>query len=204
MYRLLEILEKRLGGDSVATEAWIWVVVLGLFIILGSWTEAWMHWIVNARLGQVIRTQLSAEIFCKAMRRKDLKGAHATKDQADEAEEHGLSAQIRNEDDTTLATREAVEDEDDQDSVLKGRQATINLVAIDAKRIGDFLTFHYIFSQTIAKLTVSVVFLLFLIGWKALLCGLAITLLSLPLNIWAARSFSAAQGTGHFPKFAYH
>ena len=65
---------------------------------------------------------------------------------------------------------------------------------MDAKRVSDFALFYYIFPQTIVALAVSVAFLITLIGWKSLLAGLSIFAIVLPLNIYASRRYSDAQG----------
>lgn len=74
MYKLLELLEQRSKGAAVANEAWIWVAALGISIIVTAWVEAFLHWVVWARLGSLIRSELSALIFSKSTRRKDVKG----------------------------------------------------------------------------------------------------------------------------------
>ena len=75
MYKLLQLLEQRSQGAPVENAAWGLVVVLGGSIILASWTQAWEYWICWARLGQPIRTELSALVFSKSLRRKDVKDA---------------------------------------------------------------------------------------------------------------------------------
>lgn len=83
MYKLLELLEDRAKDNSIAKIAWAYVIGLGLSISLAGWMEAWIHWIVLARLGLLIRTELSALIFSKTMRRKDVKGSQKNKTTVD-------------------------------------------------------------------------------------------------------------------------
>lgn len=75
MYKLLELLENRSEGNPIAKSAWAYVIGLGVSISLAGWMETWMHWIVLARLGLLVRVELSALIFSKSMRRKDVKGS---------------------------------------------------------------------------------------------------------------------------------
>lgn len=65
---------------------------------------------------------------------------------------------------------------------------------MDAKRVSDFAVLYYLFPQTIITLTVSVAFLIILIGWKSLLAGLSVFAIALPLNIYVSRRYSDAQG----------
>ena len=101
-----------------------------------------MVWIVWARLGQPIRTELSAMIFDKATRSKDVKGVqkakqnidvdavHATSvpaalsemDDQDSAETHQVSGSMPGQAGIAMA-----EDSSEED-VQKSRQSTINLV----------------------------------------------------------------------------
>ena len=171
MYKLLELLEQSKDASGL-TEAWAWVIALGTFSVLASWAETWVHWIVLAGLGSPIRTELSALIFAKSMRRKDVKSVQVSKE---------LDGIIPNEATTT--------DED----IRKSRQSIINLVAVDARRIADFATFHFVFSQTAAKLVTSIVFLIHLIGWKSLAAGFAVSVLVTPINIHASRCYTNSQ-----------
>ena len=65
---------------------------------------------------------------------------------------------------------------------------------MDAKRVAEFAVFYYQFPQTFVTLTVSIVFLIKLIGWKSLLAGLAVIAIAMPLNIYTSNRYSDAQG----------
>ncbi|KAL8799087.1 MAG: hypothetical protein Q9182_006150 [Xanthomendoza sp. 2 TL-2023] len=197
MYKLLELLEQRSEGKAVAKEAWAWVFGLGMAIIVTAWLETQMHWIVWARMGTLVRSELSALIFSKSTRRKDVKGhqkarteENTTLNGATEVVPSGLTGQQQNQSGAPIPQPlNAEADEETQ----KSRQSVINLVAIDTKRISEFATCHWIFSQTAAKLCASVFFLAQLIGWPSLLAGFAFSALTLPVNIWAARIYSKTQ-----------
>ncbi|KAL8901252.1 MAG: hypothetical protein Q9207_005298 [Kuettlingeria erythrocarpa] len=197
MYKLLELLEQRSEGGAVADKAWIWVAALGISIIVTAWVEAFMHWVVWARLGSLIRSELSALIFSKSTRRKDVKG-HQTALILGNTEANGVTEPIASGPAVQQQTQPDVpiikplNDEEDEE-VQKSRQSVINLIAIDTKRVTDFVSCHWIFSQTIAKLTASIFFLVNLIGWPSLLAGFAVATLSLPFNIWASRTYSKTQ-----------
>lgn len=79
MLNVLRLLEKRQDGDAVGFQAWIWILCLGLSIMTGSWIDAWLFWISWSQLALPARAQLSALIFQKAMRRKDVKGTTKAK-----------------------------------------------------------------------------------------------------------------------------
>ena len=150
MYQLLKRLESRTQGVSADKATWGLVAALGLAIILSGWIQNWLYWIVWARLGQPVRTELSAMIFGKATRRKDVKGVQkigqatdieatngssiptafpGTNDQKT-VETHPVSG--ANPGQTETAKVEEVSEED----VQKSRQSTINLVV----RLAPFVT----------------------------------------------------------------
>ncbi|KAL8920824.1 MAG: hypothetical protein Q9208_005996 [Pyrenodesmia sp. 3 TL-2023] len=197
MYKLLELLEQRSKGAAVANEAWIWVAALGISIIVTAWVEAFLLWVVWARLGSLIRSELSALIFSKSTRRKDVKGhqkalitANIEANGVTEPAANGPVMQQQTQPDGPII--KPINEEEDEE-VQKSRQSVINLIAIDTKRITDFVSCHWIFSQTVAKLAASIFFLVNLIGWPSLLAGFAVSALSLPFNIWASSTYSNTQ-----------
>lgn len=130
-----------------------------------------------------IRSQLSALIFQKAMRRKDVKGASKStkKETADVPKLAGDAATDKPE----------VDEEDEADP--KGKQSTVNLIGVDTKRVSDFGSFNNYFAGSLFKLIVSFAFLISIIGWKALLTGFLAMSLTIPLNIYFSKRYSAAQ-----------
>lgn len=193
MYNILKLLERRSEGAGVATIAWAWVVGLGLAMLVTSWIESWLFFVIHGDLGIPVRALLSILVFMKSTRRKDVKGVkNANAETDDEANTTGLvvniSSGVSGED--TIPGKEGKEEEDLQ----KSRQSTINLVGVDAKRVSDFASYAYIFPGVATKLVVSMWFLQSLIGWKSLLAGLVTFALSTPVNIFVSRRYNNAQG----------
>jgi hypothetical protein len=187
MYHILLILEKRKPGDPVTAEAWIWVVTLTLTTIGASWIESWMFWISWSEVAIPIRAQLSALIFQKAMRRKDVKGASKTS-----KKENGDSPDMADAS-KNATTSDTPKIETEEDTEPKGRQSTVNLIGVDTKRVSDFCSFNNYFPGSVFKLVVSFAFLISIIGWKALLCGFIVMSLTIPINIYFSKRYSAAQ-----------
>jgi hypothetical protein len=130
-----------------------------------------------------IRSQVSALIFQKAMRRKDVKGASKS-NKKESADVPNLA--------TDATTDKAEVDEEDEDDP-KGKQSTVNLIGVDTKRVSDFASFNNYFPGSVFKLIVSFAFLISIIGWKALLTGFLAMSLTIPVNIYFSRRYSAAQ-----------
>ncbi|EED23005.1 ABC bile acid transporter, putative [Talaromyces stipitatus ATCC 10500] len=179
-YFLLRILENRVYGEKAPAEAWIWVIILTLTSVGVSWIESWMFWISWSELAIPVRAQLSALIFQKAMRRKDVKGA--SKD--------AIKGNVANADEIENA---ASEDEDEEESDPKSKQSTVNLIGVDTKRVSEFCSFNNLFPGSIFELFVSFVFLWSIIGWESLLAGFLAMACTIPINIWSSKRYSDAQ-----------
>ena len=187
MYKFLRLLEERSEGEAVTIEAWAWIFGLGSSIIITNSIESWLFWLVWARLGALIRSELSALIVAKSTRRKDVKIAAGSK-VSETKPSTGTTDSTIVEDYNSKLT------EADDEEAQKSRQAQINLVAVDTKRVSDFATFWYLFPETVVRLIVSISILAALIGWAALLAGLAVLVLVLPLNIFTSKAYSKTQG----------
>lgn len=142
MYQLLKRLESRAKGDSADRVTWGLVATLGLAILMSAWSQNWLLWIVLARLGLPVRTELSVMIFTKATRRKDVKGAQKPKraTDIDVVNQTSIPTAFAGSNDQETAqtgpmlgsspgqadeVKVEVESEED---IQKSRQSTINLV----------------------------------------------------------------------------
>ena len=139
MYQLLRLLEQRSEGASIENKAWGLVIGLGGSITIASWAQAWAYWICWARLGQPIRAELSALIFNKSLRRKDVKGVEEAKAskpaEVATPEINTNSAPFATQTDalpesqlSLSGTTENNDDDEDDENAPKSRQSTINLV----------------------------------------------------------------------------
>jgi len=184
-YHLLKILEQRVPGTLVDREAWIWIVVLTLTTIGASWVEAWLFWISWAQIAIPVRAQLSALIFQKALRRKDIKGV--TKTTLEEETPNISEAAVG---DVVAEDKPELPQEEE---ATQGKQVTVNLIGVDAKRVADFCSFNYYFPGSLFKLIISFAFLLSIIGWKALVAGFLAMSVTIPVNIYFSKRYASAQ-----------
>ncbi|QDS68680.1 hypothetical protein FKW77_002237 [Venturia effusa] len=190
MYRLLRLLEQRDSGADIANEAYFWVVGLGIFIAAGGFSNNWMWWVCYS-LNISIRAQLSGLIFAKSMRRKDIKGVVAAKEdetavEFDPEEADHAQPQAQPEKPETSA-------EDIEESINKTRQGVVNLIGVDATRVSQFSTVMNMFLGATSRLTLSFVFLGKLLGWVPLVSGIAVQLMTLPLNIYFSKKYTDGQ-----------
>lgn len=187
-FHILRILETRISGQPAPTEAWIWVLVLTFASIGAAWVESWLFWVSWSELAIPVRSQLSALIFQKAMRRKDVKGA--SKALLKDNEDRGVDVSEAAMSDTAAGDKPEVEEGEGDP---KGKQSTVNLIGVDTKRVSDFCCFNNYFPGSLFKLLVSFAFLWSIIGWKALLAGFLAMSLTVPLNIFFSKRYAGAQ-----------
>ncbi|KAL2018405.1 hypothetical protein VTK56DRAFT_883 [Thermocarpiscus australiensis] len=190
--QLLRLLENRQPGSSLGLDAWIWVVWLAVAIIAQSWVESYVFWLSFADLAIPIRAQLSAIIFEKAMRRKDVKGAGKAQKKAQDVSAEpiatGTTENPASSDDLAITI-----EGDDSEELKKSKQSTVNLIGVDGKRISEFAAYQNLLPGSLFKLIVSLTFLINLLGWKALLAGFSAMLAIMPVNIHFSKRYAAAQ-----------
>ncbi|RMZ77121.1 hypothetical protein DV737_g4561, partial [Chaetothyriales sp. CBS 132003] len=187
LYYILRTLEARDAGHNDTFKAWLLVGALGLSVILCTWVENIMFFTSFLKIGVPIYEQLSAVVFGKTIRRKDIKGASKTAELVVTNGEANLSDGVGKKDEGLPDT-----DEDEED-LQKTRQSTINLVGIDSKRIADFAMFNYLFLGSAIKLIFAIGFLVKLIGWTPMLAGFIAPVIITPLNIYVSKKYAAAQ-----------
>ncbi|KAL7620647.1 hypothetical protein AAE478_009642 [Parahypoxylon ruwenzoriense] len=189
--QLLHLLERRQGHERLGYQAWIWVVLIAVVILLQSWVKAYVYWLSWVQICVPIRAQLSALIFQKSMRRKDVKEAGKTKYTSFESAEPNIAGPSGEASTPDTPDIDLVEDEAEQ--IKKSKQSTINLIGVDAKRVSDFAAFNNYFFGSLFELIISLLFLLDLLGWKALLAGFSTMLAVTPVNIYFSKRYSDAQ-----------
>jgi ABC-type multidrug transport system fused ATPase/permease subunit len=177
LFQILKTLELRGTPYWNPGASYLWVLGLGGLMFLASTVEAWLFWVVYSRLGVPIYAELSAVVFAKAMRRKDVKHTKKSKDES-EPSTKGSAAD---------------EKEDDEDALKKSRQSIINHAAVDARRISDFAAFNYVIPQAAFRIIIGAGFLVQILGWRSAFAGLSVAALVTPLNVFAARKYSNAQ-----------
>lgn len=130
-----------------------------------------------------MRSHLSAIVFEKAMRRKNIKGAGKAEQASEPA---GQTPTDPTPAETPAETPEAetpkTPETPDKPDDAKSRQAVINLIGVDAKRVSDFSLFMFIFPTNITQLVISIWFLVSLLGWRPLILGIISVSATMPIN----------------------
>ncbi|KAJ4210663.1 hypothetical protein NW759_013205 [Fusarium solani] len=164
MLRTLNILEHQVMGSHNME---LMALILGMSIsnLLDSWMEGWAYWFSLSDLALPVRTQISALIFDKALRRKNIRSV--TQEDHDSEEEDRASSEDA--------------------SALKSHQSIVNLVGVDTERIFYFVQYHFLILTGMVKLVIFSVFLLKLLGWIPFLAGILAWASTLPANTWFSK-----------------
>lgn len=135
LLHLLRLLERRQAGNSINSEAWIWVLALLASTFLPVILENWLFWVSQAEITIPVRAELSSLIFQKSLRRKDVKGAVKL---GKESEAKDDTAKADGQPSTGGGSEAAGKSKEEQGEDTLTKQSTINLIGVDARRIGDF------------------------------------------------------------------
>ena len=183
---------------------------LGVSKVIHVSLESWVEWLSFAILAVPIRAQLSALVFQKSMNMKEIKGvkeeagkrANAKKSseetflsQDDEVTETAsLLGDTRDKGQPPAAISKKDENDSPEDEASKEiNQGAVNLIGVDAQRVSDFCGYNGEIPGTLLKVAISVAFLVRLIGWWAVLAGLAVPVIFQPLNSIAAKHYAKQQ-----------
>lgn len=131
--QLLRILENRGSQENYSLSVYMWVLWLGIVIIAQAWTESHVFWLSFAELAIPVRGQVSALIFEKSMRKKDVKGSGRSSNKKSENPEPVIAGTVP---ESTATDRPEIPEveEDEAEALKKSKQAVVNLIGVDAKR----------------------------------------------------------------------
>ena len=197
MYSLLKVLEDRQPQESAGAAGFYRAVALGSTMTVSAWIETQSLWMMWSRVVIPIRSELSALIFIRAMRRKDVKELPT---------DGSMSIGFSNNGKGSVSSRTSSNDSEhcgpvdehngndiSTDSTQQLRLSTINLVGVDTKRLIDFVSASHLIPSSIIKLIISITFLYNLIGWESVLAGLAVLLIFTPFNLYFSTLMNKAQ-----------
>ncbi|KAF7590450.1 hypothetical protein BBP40_002854 [Aspergillus hancockii] len=151
---------------------------LGGSLFVSSWLESLLQWIETMDLELPIREQLSAAIFSKALRIKDVVsvGSH------DQTASTSSSSECSDN-----------EDDDDQDGPPRTKQSMTNLLGVDARTIASFAKYSHTLLDSVIQFILAIAFLVNLLGWVPVLWACIVPAILLPLNYYSAQKYSKAE-----------
>ncbi|KAL4960038.1 putative ABC transporter [Aspergillus stella-maris] len=169
---LLRLFEDRDAGASNQLQLWLTALCLGLSIITSSWLISLRNFIADLKISLPVNEQLFAVITKKAMALKDIV----------------LPARSSDGDDEESDDEEA--DDDEKDEAPRTKHSILNLLGVDVGKISDFIAYSHLLLDSVVELTLTIIFLLYLMGWKATIAGCAIPFLLSPVYYKITQAYS--------------
>ncbi|RAK89414.1 P-loop containing nucleoside triphosphate hydrolase protein [Aspergillus costaricaensis CBS 115574] len=150
--------------DNRGSGAWVYVLGLCLPLVVSAVLEHRRYWISYRSLSLRLQNHLMVALFDKAVTFDSFPGT-------------GRSA-------------------DSEDGRMGSKQSSgnlTNLMAVDVKRVSDFVSNSFSVYETPLRLLISSVVLIRLVGWQSLFVSILILLLFWPLNNYAIERYSCSQ-----------
>ena len=198
---ILRKLEERDAGRLVTSEAWMWVIALGLSQVALSWVDSWLYWLTFSQIVTPVQAELSSLIFRKSMRLKDVRidtviqkvaatGASKSVDPTEKSTDAEPGIEVVPE-----SPKNHKDKEDGEKEKIGGRssKSAINLIGVDAERVVNFANTNRLILDSLSKIAVCFWLLVEIIGWKAFGAGLLSMLVIMPIKTFFSRRYAAAQ-----------
>ncbi|KAL2824425.1 hypothetical protein BDW59DRAFT_86928 [Aspergillus cavernicola] len=166
---ILRLFEDRDAGANNQLQLWLTALALGLAMMVVSWLLSLRDFVADLKISLPINEQLFAVITKKAMGLKDIALPASDNEYEDDKED---------------------EDDDDDSDGPQTKHSILNLLGVDVEKISDFITYSHILLDAVIELTISVIFLTYLMGWKPTLAGCAIPALLTPVYYRITKRYS--------------
>ncbi|KAE8350294.1 P-loop containing nucleoside triphosphate hydrolase protein [Aspergillus coremiiformis] len=180
LFLTLRLLEERDAHAENQKKLWIATAGLGGSLFISSWLESLLQWVVSMELELPIREQLSAAIFSKALRIKDV----VSVDLHDHADSKSSSSECDDDDD---------DDDDDEDGAPRTKQSMTNLLGVDSVTIASFAKFSHTLLDSLIQFIIAIAFLINILGWMPVLWACIIPVILVPVNYYLAQQYSKAE-----------
>lgn len=192
---ILEYLED--SGSTPITAAWLYVILLfvtGAIQALGDGQALW----IGRRVCIQLRAVIVGEIYSKTLRRKAAATAETELGQETKAPKKSLWEKLSSTWNIpkTSTPRHTVDDNADKNKpsdAMASNGTIINLMSIDSFKVAEICAYlHFLWAAVPVQLIMAVLLLYNVLGFSSL-AGIGLMALLLPLNLWIAKSFQAAQ-----------
>ncbi|KAK0113543.1 hypothetical protein ONS96_014402 [Cadophora gregata f. sp. sojae] len=211
LFRILTILEHRSHSAEGKKELWLWILALGVSKFVHLLLETWLEWIKFGLLATPVRSQLTALIFAKSLRMKNVKDAG--QDQRKTIAEENLAEAEENNSKSSYSAKSSFSenrDSDEEENIAlleikdhsEKSQPTntaitshATLVGVDVQRVSMFCGENALLLGGIVKMILGIWFLIYLIGWISTFAGLAMPFLMQPISIFVSRNYGKAQAS---------
>ncbi|KAL4783269.1 P-loop containing nucleoside triphosphate hydrolase protein [Aspergillus varians] len=166
---ILRLFEDRdLGADN-QLQLWLTALCLGLSMIASSWLISLRDFMSDLKMSLPVNEQLFAVITTKAMGLKDI--VMPGRDDNDEE-------------------KDGDDDDDASDEAPRSKHSILNLLGVDVEKITNFIAYSHQLLDSALELTLTIIFLVYLMGWKATVAGCVIPFALTPLYYKLTKRYS--------------
>lgn len=188
MYYLLQRLEEPRTPESGISTTLAWALALCLSLALDNIVSSLMSWWTSSRLVVPLNAVLQTLVFDKALKEYEM----AMPPPRTEGKEDD-KGDINKNDSKKIDSKDANNAPKDKSKKDEVRQSVINHMKLDSGRVTMFCSFNYYLPMAVIKLVLAGGFLMTILGWKAVLAGLAAAAMTIPLNTWMSKKYAAIQ-----------
>lgn len=192
MYNLLQQLEQPRTPETQMSNTLAWALALCLSLALDNIVGSLLSWWTNSRLVIPLQAVLQTLVFDKALKEHET-SMPPPKSQEKEDENEGVDGPKKNGD----ASKKDKKNTDDKAKAPEKkdevRQSVINHMKLDSGRVTMFCGFNFYLPLAVVKLVLAGGFLMTILGWKAVVAGLASASLIIPLNTWISKKYAKIQ-----------
>lgn len=124
------------------------------------------------------KAMVNIEVYAKTLRRREIASA--------------TGEDLAAEDESEVSKKDDKKEDEKKEDVTSSTGTIVNLMSTDSNRISEFFTWWFTFLEAPIELCIGIYFLYVLLGVSSLL-GLLVMVVTLPLNHFNAKVFSATQ-----------
>ncbi|KAK0703815.1 hypothetical protein B0T26DRAFT_657262 [Lasiosphaeria miniovina] len=171
LFNFLSTIESRQGRASSHLVLYLWVSGLLASQFLQAVATNMLKWVTVTRLEIPVGSLLQSLVFSKALRQYDTAALHPVEGEGDN------NKRIEG------ASRKKKGDRRNQEA----GQSVVALAKLDSSIVANFCQYNKDLPMALSKLALVGGFLVHLMGWMPVLCGMGATALVLPLSIGTSR-----------------
>ncbi|KAL4803103.1 P-loop containing nucleoside triphosphate hydrolase protein [Aspergillus unguis] len=164
---ILRLFEDRDAGANNQLRLWLTALGLGMSMITSSWLISLRNFVADLKISLPVNEQLFAVVTKKAMGLKDI--VLPVKGEKDDDDE---------------------DDDDEDEEKPQTKDSILNLLGVDVEKISDFIAWSHLLLDCTVEFTLTITFLVYLMGWKATVAGCALPVLLTPAYYTITKKYS--------------
>ncbi|KAG0652941.1 ATP-dependent bile acid permease [Hyphodiscus hymeniophilus] len=179
MLKLLQFLEARQGFDAIDPQAWLWVAAMFAVTVGSTIIDHRIFWLMMCDIAIPMRSILTALIFEKMMKLKNIK-------EPPKIEESKDAPKLPNGN-----TDDAPKSKDKPEA--QTQQDIVNMFAVDTNLVAVFGANNQFYLNFVCRVILAIAFLWYLVGWESMLAGMASMCILYPINHMLGRRYANYQ-----------